>query len=195
MALSAQERVLDSLMNRPVSGTPLLILIKNGRVATDTAVADKVRYVKKDSTVAVKYMNKRATHVKAAEFWGISTSFGEKRRFYKGRAYVLWHTKPPYIYRLYFDRADCYFSDSLSGPLYHLDKETVAHSTESAATKKYLQDFITENATQAKGYQRNYKRIIKDVDIYDSIEEAAYNTMVVIADMALFLLESFFCHR
>ncbi len=144
---TATDRKLDSVINSLNSShkTRYVYLINNV-VVVDSMNIKKVQGGKKDSTILITYFDNTQKRVKATEFWGMITYFGERRRFYHGRSFPVWKSESPYFYRVTKKTSDrYYFSETLTGDIHPLSLTAVNQHVLDAGTKNNLNIFIREN--------------------------------------------------
>ena len=185
------DQVLDSIINHPVSGRTQLIHIKN-KVIVDTFAIKKLLLHQKDSSIIVKFSNKKSKKIKAVSIWGLTTDFGERRRFYNGKSYTIWRTKAPYVYRVQKNNSFIsYYSESLTGEIHLLTRETIESQIYDTIIKRilipYAPDHTTPGEVAANTILGNKPdkdgAVIKD--IAKDITKAVFDTLVSIINNPL----------
>ncbi|MDB5256208.1 MAG: hypothetical protein JWM14_903 [Chitinophagaceae bacterium] len=135
---------IDSVINHIRSDKTKLILTKTGGLIIDSALFKKVSYTPNKKKVKITFADYTSITVKADDFWGLVTDFGQCQRFYNGETYIVWHTKAPYIYRDYAasDRKIKYFySKTLLSEVIPLTKENI-YEIADAKTIEQLQAYL-----------------------------------------------------
>ena len=138
-------KTLDSIINNTVIGKSKLIQTTN-YVIIDTFSIKKVQLHKKDSSILVKFSDNSIKKIKAINLWGQVTDFNERRRFFNGKTYIIWHTHAPYIYRVTKNNdVIYYFSESLTSNIYLLNNRSIDFNVSDSITKMYLNKYIQDN--------------------------------------------------
>ena len=156
---------LDSIMNTRLGKTTKFIYITNGVVSVDTLKIKKVSQNKKDTSIVLTFSDKSTKKIKAFEFWGLITDFGERRRFYNGKTFPLWRTEAPYFYKITFNNNPrYYFSESLTSPVYQyfLNKENIDKQVNDSITKRNLNLYIEDNKIKPNNTEQDVATKIVD---------------------------------
>lgn len=141
---------LDSIINIRSEKYTKFIYITNGRVLVDTLKIKSVDRSKKDTSIILTFSDKSTKKIKAFEFWGIITDFGERRRFYNGKTYPVWRTAPPYFYKITFNNnSKYYFSESLTSHIYSLNKQNIDKYVNDSITRRNLNIYIEDHKIEA----------------------------------------------
>lgn len=185
-------KTLDSIINNTVVGKPQLIQATN-YIIIDTFSIKKVELHKKDSSIIVKFSNNTTKKIKAVNLWGQVTDFNERRRFYNGQTYTIWHTHAPYIYRvLKNNNAVYYYSESLTSSLYLLNTENINNNTSDTITKTVLNNYMQDNKITNESIvnpSTNIK-ISKDSKNNEPFRDAVAETVAITIDITTTLYQS-----
>ncbi|MES2513110.1 MAG: hypothetical protein V4580_03165 [Bacteroidota bacterium] len=137
---------LDSIINARLTHTTRFIYVKKNHVTVDTFLIKKVSRNNKDTSIVLTFSDRRTKKLKADEFWGVITDFGERRRFYNGRTYAVWRTEAPYFYKKTFNnKARYYFSETLTSPVFTLTEENINVNVIDPVTLKKMRLYIEDN--------------------------------------------------
>jgi len=159
--------ILDSVVNKVVYNKGGIICITDNAITIDTITLTKVRPLANDSVVLLKFLNKNKKKISSKEFWGITTGYGERRRFYIDQMYVVWESPAPYIYKIETAfRTFYYYSESLTSPINELNQQNVSVGTLTPYSKNVLSGFIEENNLG----QSNADRTNQDIAVQVSVD-------------------------
>jgi len=138
---------LDSVINHIIPEQTKLIIRKPFFFEVDTLSTRKVHHGKNARFIHVTYTNRSHRKIKASEFWGLVTDFEECQRFYKGKLFVVWHKKPPYIYQRYGagDNIHYYFSEDLLSKIIPLTEENINKLTDSISIQR-MNAYLSHNS-------------------------------------------------
>lgn len=178
-------KTLDSIINNTVIGKPKLIQITN-YVIVDTFSIKKVKLHKNDSSIIVKFSNNFSKKIKAINLWGQVTDFNERRRFFNGKTYIIWHTQAPYIYRVLKNNNDIYYySETLTSKIYLLNYKSIDSNVSDSTTKIYLNKYIQDN----KILNEPIKNLSLDNFIETSVDitSTLYNSLVELLNNETFV--------
>ena len=141
-------KTLDSIINKITFNQTTIIYVKDSLIITDTLPINKVKLVKKDPSIIVKFVDNRKEKIKANQFWGLITNFGERQRFFVGKIYVIWRTKAPYIYKINNGHSTNYFfSEQLDSKILSLNKNNIDNNVVDSQTRNWLNNYLFENIT------------------------------------------------
>ena len=161
---------LDSIMNASLEKRTKFIYITNGLVSVDTLRIKKVNQNKKDTSIVLTFSDKSTRSIKAFEFWGLITDFGERRRFYKGKMFPLWRMEAPYFYKITFNNNPrYYFSESLTSPIYALNKENIDKQVTDSIAKRNMNLYIKDHNIKPNNAEREVAGLFIDAS-YDVAE-------------------------
>lgn len=135
---------IDSVINLVRLDKTKLIFTKKGGLIIDSTQFRKAAYAANKKNIKITYADYTSITIKGDDFWGLITDFGQCQRFYKGKSYIVWHTKAPYIYRDYAasDRKIKYFySKTLLSEVVPLTKENI-YEIADAKTIEQLQAYL-----------------------------------------------------
>ncbi len=164
---------LDSIINKMTFNRTTLIYFKDNLIFTDTLPINKVKLIKKDLSVIVKFVGGKENKIKANEFWGSITNFGERRRFSTGKTYIIWRTKAPYIYKINNSHSISYFfSEQLDGKILPLNKSNIDNNVIDSQTRSWLSNYLQENITNLSSTKDKMSDIAEtSVDIASNLFE------------------------
>ncbi|MBC7486027.1 MAG: hypothetical protein H7282_04675 [Cytophagaceae bacterium] len=144
---------IDSVINQFRLDKTKLIFTKKGGLIIDSTQFRKAAYTPNNKNIKITYADYTSITLKGDDFWGLITDFGQCQRFYKGKSYIVWHAKAPYIYRDYAasDRKIKYFySKTLLSEIVPLTKENI-YEIADAKTIEQLQAYLkTHNIEKSK---------------------------------------------
>jgi hypothetical protein len=144
---------LDSVINHIRLDKTKLIYTKAGGLIIDSSLFRKAAYTPNKKNIRITFKDYTTIQIKANDFWGLITDFGQCQRFYKGETYIVWHTQAPYIYRDYAasDRKIKYFySKTLTSEIVPLTKQNI-YDIADAKTIEQLEAYLkTHDIEKAK---------------------------------------------
>lgn len=141
----SKNHILDSLINNVKFGQSKLIYSYLNNTSVDSLQIDKIHYQKKDSSILIKFSNNFEKKISRNDVLLQITSYGERKRFYNGNQYTIWHTKSPYVYRILFH--DClryYFSESLTSEISIFNAENIK-CVKDTTMNLFLKNYMIEN--------------------------------------------------
>lgn len=144
---------IDSTINSvQVEKTKLLFITAKG-LLIDSSSYRKVSFSANHDEVKIVLLDYTIRKENAKEFWGLVNDFGQCQRFYKGKIYIVWHTKAPYVYRDYAasDRKIAYFySESLVSQIIPLTKESLGEIKDSTTAQQLSAYLKTHDIEKSK---------------------------------------------
>lgn len=173
--------VLDSVVNRIVWNTGGIVCVNDGFVSVDTLTANKVQNVSEDSVTVGKFLKKNQKKISSQEFWGVTTSFGQRQRFYDGKMYLVWETPSPYVYRIDNSfRSGFYYSETLLSPIVPLTRRNVDKAALSDGSKDILYDFIRNSGLGESNYDRSNQDVAIGITV--DVVNVLFQVMLICLD-------------
>jgi hypothetical protein len=140
------DRQLDSLIHAtPAFDKVTIIYLHANTVHVDTVDFKKYKFHKSDSAIVIKLKDKTEKHIKQSDFWGMTTAYSQRLRFYNGRLLTLWRSDAPYVYKAEKGRSTFYFfSETPTGPVYPLSPDLIDSKIQDPETRLELYAYANE---------------------------------------------------
>jgi hypothetical protein len=144
--ISQADRQLDSIIHTtPAFDKVTIIYFQANTVHVDTVDLTNYKFHKSDSVLVIKLKDKTEKHIKQVDFWGITTAYGRRLRFYNGQPLVLWRYDAPYVYKAKKGRSTFYFfSETPTGTVYPLSTDLIDSKIHDPETKLKLYAYANE---------------------------------------------------